>query len=68
MGKAVSAFPGMITVNDSGKFIWELLEQPCSFDHVVEAMTQQYAVDAETARKDATVFIRRLQSVQAILE
>jgi len=68
VGKAAAAFPGMITVNSTGKFIWEFLAQPHSFEEVVEAMTRQYEVTAETAQKDAQVFIDRLRTVKAIID
>ena len=68
VGKAAAAFPGMITVNNSGKFIWELLETDKTFEEVVEAITHQYPVAAETARKDAQVFIDRLRTVKAIID
>ena len=68
VGKAAAAFPGMITVNGSGKFIWELLEQEHSFDQVVAAMTDRYEVSAETAQKDAALFIERLKTVKAIID
>lgn len=68
VGKAAAAFPGMITVNGSGKFIWEFLEQEHTFEDVVKAMTDHYEVSTETAQKDATVFIERLRSVKAIIE
>lgn len=68
VGKAAVAFPGMITVNNTGKFIWAFLEQEHTFDQLVEAMTLQYEVSAETAREDATVFIDRLRTVKAIID
>lgn len=68
VGKAAAAFPGMITVNGSGKFIWELLAEDLSFEELVNAMTQRYEVTAETAQKDAAVFIERLRSVNAIID
>ncbi len=68
VGKAAAAFPGMITVNGSGKFIWELLIEDKSFDQVVQAMTAHYEVTTETAKKDATVFIERLRTVKAIID
>lgn len=68
VGKAAAAFPGMITVNNSGKFIWELLETDKTFGDVVEAMTRQYEVTAETAKNDAQVFIDRLRTVKAIID
>ena len=68
VGKAAAAFPGMITVNGSGKFIWELLINEHSFEQVVAAITAQYDIDTETAETDAAVFIERLRSVKAIID
>lgn len=68
LGKAAVAFPGMITVNEAGKYIWELLEQEQTLDDVVAAMTARYEVTADTARVDAKTFIDRLISVKAIIE
>lgn len=68
VGKAAVSFPGMITVNPAGQFIWELLETEQTLDSVTQAMTARYEVDAETAREDAKVFIDRLKTVKAITE
>ena len=68
VGKAAAAFPGMITVNPAGKFIWELLEKPHTLDEVVRAMMERYEVSEETARADAKTFLSRLMSVKAVME
>ena len=68
VGKAAAIFPGMITVNGSGKFIWELLVEDKTFEQVVNAITNHYEIDAETAQKDASIFIERLRSVKAIID
>ena len=68
VGKAAAAFPGMITINGSGKFIWELLSEDKSIDQVVEAITVQYEIDAETAKKDVTIFVDRLRTAKAIID
>lgn len=68
VGKAAAIFPGMITVNGSGKFIWELLVEDKTFEQVVDAITNHYEIDAETAQKDASIFIERLRTVKAIID
>lgn len=68
VGKAATAFPGMITVNPAGKFIWELLETPRTMESVVEAMTDRYDVSAQTAKADAEQFLQRLIAVGAVIE
>ena len=68
VGKAATAFPGMVTVNATGKFIWEQLENPCTLAEIVSAMTQRYEVSEETAQADAKGFLERLIAVGAVIE
>ena len=68
VGAAVSAFPGMITLNDTAAYLWELLEQEQTEDSLVQALCGQYAVDTDTARKDIVVFLEKLRSVGALTE
>ena len=68
VGKAAAKFPGMISVNNAGAFIWELLEKDMTMDAVVLEMTKRYDVSTEVAQKDVTLFIERLQSVKAIID
>ena len=67
VGTAAVSFPGMISVNDSGSYIWQLLEQEQTMDVLVEAMTQRYDVDADQARQDTEAFVKKLSKVQAII-
>lgn len=67
VGAAVSGFPGMITLNPTGAYIWELLEQEQTVDSLVEAITARYDVDAKKAREDVEAFVERLQSTGAIV-
>ena len=68
VGKAARAFPGMVTVNGTGKFIWEFLSREASMEDVVKAITDHYDVPPETARQDAQIFIDRLRLVKAITD
>ena len=50
-------FNAMITLNESGAFLWQQLAEDCSLESLVEAMTKEYDVDAETAKKDINSFL-----------
>lgn len=50
-------FNAMITLNESGAFLWRQLAEDCSLESLVEAMTKEYDVDAETAKKDINSFL-----------
>ncbi len=66
VGKATRDFPGMITTNETGKFLWEALEQHRELDALVEAVCDKYQVSQEQARKDVQHFVEIRQTVGAI--
>lgn len=68
VGPATASFPGMITLNATGAFIWELLEQEQTVESLVAALTQTYEVTEEQARQDVQNFVNRLIPTGAILE
>ena len=51
----------MITLNDTGKFLWQLLEQDTDEDALVNALLAEYDVDAETARGAVARFVAKLK-------
>lgn len=67
VGAAVSAFPGMITVNATGAYIWELLETEQTVDSLVEALLERYDVDRQKAYEDVVAFVERLKPTGAIV-
>lgn len=60
VGQTALEFSGMITVNEAGQFIWNLLEQGKSEDEIVSALTEEYEVEPETAREDYRAFLQTL--------
>ena len=68
VGPATKQFNGMVSVNETGSFIWDALEQDISMEELVQRMTQTYEVDAQTARADAEGFVNTLKGVGAIAE
>lgn len=67
VGAAVSAFPGMITLNATGAYIWELLETEQTAQSLTQAILDRYEVDRETAEKDVAAFVERLRAAGAIV-
>ena len=51
----------MITLNGSGKFLWERLETGAEIDELVQAMLGEYDVDGQTARAGVERFVGKLQ-------
>ena len=50
----------MITLNDTGRFLWELLEKGAEKEDLVQALTQEYDVSAEDAGAHIDVFVAKL--------
>ena len=58
---------GVITLNETGAFLWKLLEQDTNVDEMTAALLNEYEADEETARADILAFCDRLDEV-GILE
>ncbi|MBR3381472.1 MAG: PqqD family protein [Clostridia bacterium] len=66
-GEASLDFNGMITLNDTGAFLWKLLENETDEDGMVKAMLAEYDVDEKTARAGIARFTARL-SAEGLLD
>ena len=67
VGAAVSAFPGMITLNGTGAFIWEHLETEQTVESLVAAMIENYDVDEARAKADVEAFLKKLEPTGALV-
>lgn len=61
VGSKSNEFNGMITLNESGSFFWDCFNKNVTIDDVVKMVTDEYDVDAETAKKDITNFVKMLK-------
>lgn len=50
----------MITLNESGKFLWEKLEKGAEEAELVAALLGEYDVDEQTAKNHVGLFIKKL--------
>jgi len=50
----------MITLNETGKFLWERLEKGTDEEALVAALLGEYDVDEQTARKHVALFVGKL--------
>lgn len=51
----------MITLNDTARFLWELLQEETDADALTEALLREYDVDKTTARASVDTFIKKLK-------
>ena len=54
-------FRCIITLNDTGAFIWERLQQPCTAEDLVSALLSEYDVSADVATADVNTYITALR-------
>ena len=67
LGQASKIFNGIIKLNDSGKFIWDMLEKGAEKDEIVDALLNEYeGVDRETAERDIQKFIDELKGANIL--
>ena len=54
---------GMITLNDTAKTIWLLLENGAERDELIKALTDEYDVSAELAAQATDSFVAKLEEL-----
>lgn len=59
-GQTVLYFNGLITVNEIGAFLWNLLQDEVTVEDLVKAVLNEYDVDEVTAREDIQEFLDTL--------
>lgn len=59
-------FNGMLTLNDTGVFFWNLLQKDTSEEELLKAVLAEYDVDEETAKKDIGDFIKKLRDARLL--
>ncbi|MEE1126574.1 MAG: PqqD family protein [Acutalibacteraceae bacterium] len=51
----------LITMNASGAFVFNLLQNEMSYDEVIDRLTDKYDVDQATAKADFDVFLMKVR-------
>ena len=59
----VTNFDMMITLNDTGKFLWERLAVGAEEAELVSALLSEYDVTEELAAQSVTAFVARLKEL-----
>ena len=66
LGDNIINFTGMLTLNESGVILWNLLERGCTKEDLVNALLKEYDVSNDVALADVEAFISRLSEVGCI--
>ena len=60
VGAAVKQFNGMINLNETGAFLWRILEKGATEEEAVAELLKEYDPDEETAKADVKAFVSKL--------
>lgn len=67
VGKRTKDLHGMIALNETGAFLWNLLREDQSLDYLIQALLNEYDVSPELARSSILEFLDILSSEKVLL-
>lgn len=62
VGAASLVFNGMIKLNETGEFLWQLMSEDVNQEQMIQAMLEKYDVSKEVAERDVNSFIETLKT------
>lgn len=68
IGQASVEFNGLITLNETGAYIWQKLAKGCTYDELLADMLSEYDVDEQTARDGIDSFLSTARNANLIEE
>ena len=68
VGKASEEFNGLITLNDSGAFLWNEISKGCTYDELLQKMLDTYEVTEMTARAGLDQFLETARGAGLITD
>lgn len=60
LGEASKSFNGMMDLNETGAFIWNLLNGYNTIDDIATKLTEEYNVSFDIAKADTIEFVEKL--------
>ncbi|NLY37070.1 MAG: PqqD family protein [Tissierellia bacterium] len=68
VGEKLVDFSAMITLNETGAFLWEKLKEEKSVDQLVDDLLKEYHVDPSVAKSDVEEFVQLLRNEKLLIE
>ena len=66
VGEASKSFKGIIKLNDTGRVLWDALALGADEADLLTAITSEYDVDPDTAKRDIDKFRNTLRSADIL--
>ncbi len=67
VGAQVVDFDCMITLNETGAFLWQQLQYECTAERLTEVMMEEYDVSPEIAKADVAAFVEKLRQAELLV-
>lgn len=68
VGAEAQGFDGMISLNDTGAFLWSALETDITQKELTERLASEYEIDYSVAEADVSEFTEKLKSADLLTE
>ncbi len=65
-GEELVNFDAMITLNETGAFLWEQLQEDKTEEELIKALCAEYDVSQDVAKADVSEFIGLLQQAKVL--
>lgn len=66
IGQASVDFNGIINLNDTGAFLWNILSKGCTYDELLSSLLSEYDVNEDIAKRDIDVFLKTARDADVI--
>ncbi len=67
VGDAALDFNGVITLNETGAFLWKVLSNGATEEELLEALTKEYEIDEAVAKADISAFLDKLREAEILV-
>ncbi len=66
VGKASLELNGLITLNETGAFIWKMLQHGCEYDDILKAILNEFDTNEETAKIGIDAFLEEVRTANLL--
>ena len=66
VGKLTLDFNGIINLNETGAFLFELLQKGAEREELIKKMLEEYEVSPEKAASDIDIFIQKVKEADVL--
>lgn len=66
VGRNAVSFKSVITLNESGAFLWKLLQEEKTEEELIASLLGEYDIDEATAKADVASFIAKLNEAELL--